>query len=224
MSSYLAIPREGHLEQVYHIFGYLKCHKKMRLLFDPAYPNINEKWFKRYDWQDFYRDAKEAIPTNMPEARGREAIISRFVDANHAGNVVNRRSQTGILICIDKAPILWYSKRQPSVESITFGVEFCSLKSAIEMIEALRYKLRMFGVPVSGPANSFCDNEAVYKNTVPDSTLRKKHHSIAYHRCREAVAAGTIRVKKQGTDLNLADVFTKVLSAYRRANLRSITP
>ena len=70
MSSHLALSREGHLEQVLHIFGYLKIHKKMRLLFDPSYPRINENWFKRYDWQDFYRDAKENIPSNMPETRG----------------------------------------------------------------------------------------------------------------------------------------------------------
>ena len=111
MSTYLAMPREGHLEQVLHIFGYLKSHKKMRILFDPAYPQINENWFKRYDWHDFYRDAKEAIPPNMPEARGRTVIISCFVDANHAGNTVNRRSQTGVLVFVNKAPILWFSKR-----------------------------------------------------------------------------------------------------------------
>ena len=220
MSTYLAMPREGHLEQVLHIFGYLKSHKKMRILFDPAYPQINENWFKRYDWHDFYRDAKEAIPPNMPEARGRTVIISCFVDANHAGNTVNRRSQTGVLIFVNKAPILWFSKRQPPVESSTFGAEFCAMKTSIEMIEALRYKLRMFGVPIDGPANIFCDNEAVYKNTVaPESTLRKKHHSIAYHRCREAVAAGTARVAKQGTDLNLSDLFTKVLTSRRREKL-----
>ena len=51
------------------------------------------------------------------------------------------------------------------------------------MVEALRYKLRMFGVPLDGAASVFCDNEAVYKNTVlPESVFRKKHHSIAYHR------------------------------------------
>ena len=72
----------------------------------------------------------------------------------------------------------------------------------------------MFGIPVEGPANIYCDNEAVTKNTqVPESTLKRKHHSIAYHRCREAVAAGTIRVAKQGTRKNLADLFTKVLTA-----------
>ena len=85
------------------------------------------------------------------------------------------------------------------------------------MIEGLRYKLRMLGVPIDGPANVYCDNEAVYKNTsMPESVLKKKHHSIAYHRCREAVAAGTMRIAKQGTEKNLADLFTKVLTAMRR--------
>ena len=85
------------------------------------------------------------------------------------------------------------------------------------MVEALRYKLRMFGVPLDGAANVFCDKKAVYKNTaIPESTLRKKHHSIAYHKCREAVVAKKIRVAKQGTLKNLADLFTRVLTADRR--------
>jgi len=121
---------------------------------------------------------------------------------------------------MNKAPIHWYSKQQASVESSTFGTEFCALKTALEMIEGMRYKLRMFGVPIDGPANVYCDNEAVYKNTVmPELVLRKKHHSIAYHWCREAVAAKTIRVAKQGTTKNLADIFTKVMTTARRTFL-----
>jgi hypothetical protein len=55
------------------------------------------------------------------------------------------------------------------------------MKSAVELIEALRYKLRMFRVPIEGPTNVFCDNEAVCKNTTrSESTLTQKHHSIAY--------------------------------------------
>jgi hypothetical protein len=42
MSSYLAAPSEGHLEQVLHIFGYLKRIPKKRLAFDPDYPEIDE--------------------------------------------------------------------------------------------------------------------------------------------------------------------------------------
>jgi len=45
------------------------------------------------------------------------------------------------------------------------------MKNAIELIEALRYKLRMFGVPIDGATNIFCDNEAVTKNcSDPTST------------------------------------------------------
>ena len=75
----------------------------------------------------------------------------------------------------------------------------------------------MFGVPIEGPTNVFCDNDAVCKNTtLPESTLKKKHHSIAYHRCREAVAAGTVRIAKEERKTNLADLFTKLLSLQAR--------
>ena len=85
------------------------------------------------------------------------------------------------MIFINKAPIHWYSKNQPSVETSTVGAEFCAVKVGVEMVEALRYELKMFGVPLNGTANVFCENKAVYKNTViTESTLRKKHHSIAY--------------------------------------------
>jgi hypothetical protein len=143
-----------------------------------------------------------------------------FVDANHAGDTETRRSQTGILLFCNKAPIIWFSKRQNSVEASTFGSEFTAMKNAVEMIESLRYKLRMFGVPVEGPTNIFCDNGAVCSNTTrPDSTLTKKHHSIAYHRSREAVAAGTVRVSKEHTSTNLADIFTKTMAAPKREEL-----
>ena len=178
---------------------------------------MQNKWFREYDWFDFYRDAKEKIPQDRSEERGLPVTISVFVDADHAGNKVDRRSQTGVLMFINRVPIHWYSKRQPSVETSTFGAEFCAMKVAVEMTEALRYKLRMFGVPIDGASSVFCDNEAVYKNTaIPESTLRKKHHSIAYHRCREAVASKIIQIAKQGTAKNLADLFTKVMTAARR--------
>ena len=71
---------------------------------------------------------------------------------------------TGILIFFNCAQIIWHSKRQNGVETSTFGSELTALKNAVEMITALRYKLRMFGVPIDGPTDMFCDIEAVYKN------------------------------------------------------------
>jgi hypothetical protein len=81
------------------------------------------------------------------------------------------------------------------------------------MIVALRYKLRMFGVPIDGPTNVFCDNNGVVKNaSIPHSTLLKKHNAINYHAVREAVAAQIILVIKEDGMTNLADLFTKVLT------------
>ena len=217
LSQYLACPREGHLEAAFHIFGYLKHHPKRKIAFDPLHPSIDNRRFKKHDWFDFYRHAKEAIPPNAPPVRGAAVSTHCFVDASFAGDVTNRRSQMGILIFVNKAPVIWFSKRTNTVESSTFGAEIVALRSAVDMIEGLRYKLRMFGVSIEGPTNVFCDNEAVTKNcSIPESMLRKKHHSINYHRNREAVAAGTIRIAYESTKTNLADVFTKILAAITR--------
>ena len=70
----------------------------------------------------------------------------------------------------------------------------------------------MFGVPVDGSTEIFCDNEAVYKNSSTlEFHLRKKHHSILYHMSREAVAIGACRMVKEDTETNLSDLFTKAL-------------
>jgi hypothetical protein len=82
-----------------------------------------------------------------------------------------------------------------------------------EMIVALHYKLRMFGVLIEGPANVFRDNCGAVKNvSILELTLMKKHNAINYHAVREAVAAGILRVGKEDGETNLADLLTKVLT------------
>ena len=222
LSQHQAMPRQGHLEAVYHIFAYLKKHENgARIVFDPKTPIIDEKAFNmNADWTDFYGDVLEELPPKMPTPLGKSVCISCFVDANHAGNVITRRSHTGVIIYVQNAPIIWFSKRQNTVESSSFGSEFVALRIAKDLLVALRYKLRMFGVRVDGPANVFCDNSGVVKNTsIPESTLMKKHNAINYHSIREAVAAKILRVGKEDGMTNLADLFTKVLTADRRRAL-----
>ena len=143
-----------------------------------------------------------------------------FVDANHVGNLVTRQTHTGILMYVQNSPILWLSQQQNTVETSTFGSEFVALRVARDLIVAMRYKLRMFGVPLEGPAQVFCDNQGVVKNTsIPESVLSKKHNTINYHAVREAAAARILQVTKEDTLMNLADLFTKVLSPDRRREL-----
>ncbi len=83
---------------------------------------------------------------------------------------------------MQNAPIIWFSKRQNTVESSSFGSEFVALWIAKELLVALQYKLRMFGVPIEGLSNVFCDNSGVVRNTsIPESRLMKKHNAINYH-------------------------------------------
>ena len=47
------------------------------------------------------------------------------------------------------------------------------------MVEALRYNIRCFGVPGDGPAELFCDNKSVVKNSsMPISVFKKRHNAI----------------------------------------------
>ena len=194
------------------MFAYLKFHDRSRIVLDPSRPRIDESRFIKQDWTEFYRDAQEPVPPNAPEPRGQSVVISCFWDANHAGDKVTRRSHTGIIIVVNRVPIIWYSKQQNTVETSTFGSEFVAARIAVELIESLRYKLRMFGVPIEGATNVYCDNDSVVNNsTKPESTLKKKHNAIAYHRVREAVAAGTIRIAWEPTHSNIASMLTKCL-------------
>ncbi|KAI2502112.1 Reverse transcriptase (RNA-dependent DNA polymerase) [Fragilaria crotonensis] len=211
MSRYLVSARQGHLEQVFHIFAYLKHHPRSTMVFDDTIPTFRGERFVKCDWSEFYPDAAEAIPENMPTPRGKDVTMSCFVDADHAGCRETRRSHSGILIFVNRAPILWFSKRQNTVEASTYGSELLAMRLSIEMIEGLRYKLRMMGVPLTEECSVFCDNSAVVTNSRPESTLKKKHAAINFHRVREAIAAGTIRVAKENTQTNLADILTKLM-------------
>ena len=192
------------------MFAYLQTHETSTMVFDDTEPDFDDCRFKDCDWSEYYPNAAEAIPKDMPKPCGRAVMCSCFVDADHAGCQVTRKSHTGVIIFVNRAPILWYSKRQNTVESSTFGSEFFAMRIAIEMIEGLRYKLRMMGVPIEGLCNVFCDNNAVVTNSKnPESILKKKHAAINYHCTREAIAAKTIQVVKEDTTTNLADLLTK---------------
>ncbi|GAX20073.1 hypothetical protein FisN_1Lu447, partial [Fistulifera solaris] len=167
LSRYLAQAREGHLDQVFHIFAYLKSHDRSTLVFDDTRPFIDDRRFIRRDWSEFYPDAAEVIPPDKPEER-------------------------------------------------------VALKIAVEMIEGLRYKLRMMGVPIEGSTSVFCDNDSVVKNTThPESPLKKKANAVAYHKVREAIAAGIIRLTKEDGETNLSDILTKLLGGPRLRDLSS---
>lgn len=223
LSTFQAAPRQGHLDAAYKIFAYLKKHQRSRMLFDSFEVVPDSNLFSEYEtWGDFYFEAEEAIPPNAPPPLGPPIRMSVFVDADHAGNLITRRSHTGILIYLNNAPVSWLSKQQTTVESSTFGSELNAMRIAVDMVQALRYKLRMMGLNVTIPADVYGDNNSVCTSvSTPESTLQKKHNAVCYHRVREAIAMKMIRVCWIDGKYNLADLFTKPLTADRRSALLS---
>ena len=212
LAKFMASPREGHLVALLTVFAYIKKHMTSKIVVDCEKRDWSDIEWSSGDWSEFYPDAKEELPPNMPKPYGKSVQINLFVDVAHATCLVSRRSTTGIVIFINGTPVKWYSKRQNTIESSTFGSEFVALKIATEMNDSLRYKLRMFGIPIDRPTNAFCDNASVVKNvTRPESTLKKRHNAIDYHKVRESVAGKAIRIKHELGSSNLSDLLTKFL-------------
>ena len=150
LSQHLCSPRDGYLDPVCRVFGYLQKNLGKTLggkAQDPMYEPTDENIFDvvgryLYEWKYFYPDDLEMVPRHIPQALDNYFFIKYYVDSNHARDMANRRLHYGIIIYFNNAPILCYSKRQNIVEASSFGLDFVSLMVATDIVEALRYILR----------------------------------------------------------------------------------
>ena len=203
------------MQQVFQTFAYLKKYHNTELVYDPSDPVVDMLQFQRRDWtaSEFgHIEGWEELPPNMPEPWGVGFTMRAKVDADHAADTMTRRSRTGFLVFLNSALVHWWSKKQTSVESSSFGSEFIAMKQCCKYLRGLRYKLRMLGIPCDEPSLVYGDNQSVLTNTtIPDSTLKKKSQSIAYHFVREGSARDEWRMTYVNTHENEVDLLTKPL-------------
>ena len=195
------------------VFEYLKRQPKGMIICDTSYPDHSKYVIaKNQNWNDYYPEAKEELPSDMPTALGKPVRITCYVNADHAHCKLTRRSVTGILLFINNMPLRWYSKKQSTVKTSTYGSELVAARIAVDLILEIRYGLRMLGIPLEGPAKLLGDNKSVVLNTTfSSSQLKKKHNAVNYHRVREACAANIITFSHIDSGDNLADILTKSL-------------
>jgi hypothetical protein len=142
-----------------------------------------------------------------------------FVDSNHAGEQLTRRSRTGFVIYLSMAPIVWFSKRHQTVESSVFGAEFVAINYGIETCRGLHYKLRMMSMALSGPTFLYGDSISVVHNTQrPESVLKKKSNSIYYHEVRGSAAMGDSIIGHVLSVDNPAHICTKLVPGGQKRN------
>ena len=83
------------------------------------------------------------------------------------------------------------------------------MKQATEYIRGQRYKLRMMGTEVMRPCFIYENNQSVLGNaSIPDSKLKKKSNSIAFHFVREGCARDEWRTTYINTDSNRSNLLT----------------
>ena len=103
-----------------------------------------------------------------------------FMDLVHAGDITSRTSQTGILLYCNYYPIVWYSKLRNTVKRWTFDAELFDLRINSELITLIRYKVRIFGIPLEG-VDFFCDDGYLYKSSsFTEPQLKRKHQYIFF--------------------------------------------
>ena len=197
------------------VFGYLKKWPKGTIIIDPKYPDHAQFDVADYDnWKEFYPDVEEMVPKDdeRPKPKGPKVRITVYKDADHAHDLVTRRSVTGVLLFLNNTPVRWISKRQKTVETSTYGSELVAAKIATELVLEYRYALRMMGSEPDGPALMLGDNNSVVMNcTMPSSVLKKKHAACSYHRVREAIAGGILKFAHIPSSMNYSDILTKPL-------------
>ena len=120
------------------------------------------------------------------------------------------KTLTGCLHFVNKTPVDWYSKKQATVETATYGSGFVAAKTATEQIIYIRQTLRYLGAPIGSKSSLFGDNRCVITSTtLAHSTLTKCHNILAFHRVREAIAAKIIAFYWIQFAYNLSDMLSK---------------
>jgi hypothetical protein len=127
----------------------------------------------------------------MPDLRGKEAEIWLYVDSDHAGDLLVRRSRTGFFVFLNSAPLICgFLEAATDRGDFAVGAEFVAMKNGIECARGLRHKLRMMSIPIDGPAFvDYGDNMSeIHKTQRPEFMLKKKSNYVCYHCCREPLA------------------------------------
>ena len=106
------------------------------MVLDPSEPDIDMNSFRLQYWRySIYsfpdEEIREALPPNMSQSIVNGFPICCFLDADHAGESLMRRLRTGFIFMPNNAPIYWYSKKQTTVETSTFGIEFMAKKQSV---------------------------------------------------------------------------------------------
>nr|GEW12898.1 copia protein [Tanacetum cinerariifolium] len=152
--------------------------------------------------------------------------LTGFSDADYAGCKDSFKSTSGGAQFLGEKLVSWSSKKQDCTALSTAKAEYVPLSACCAQVLWMRTQLTDYGfhfdeIPI------YCDSKSSC-NSVQHS--RTKHIAVCYHFIKEHVEKGTIELYFVKTNYQLADIFTKALSAdrfnylVRCLGMRSLSP
>jgi hypothetical protein len=136
LSSFRAQPRQGHLDRIQRIYGFLCRFRNFKLRFcvdEPDYSGILK--MQEYDWEhSVYGNPAKDIPTDAPLPLGKRIVLTHYFDANLMHDVLSGKAVIGVVHFYNKTPVDWYCKMQSTAETATYGSEFLSCQNCFEQI------------------------------------------------------------------------------------------
>ena len=122
MSRFRLAPKIGHLERMKRFYRYLVKTKLFAIRYRTKEPDYSHLPKQEYEWtRTAYGNVKEEIPKDIPKPLGKRGITTTFLDANLLHDIVTGKSVTAILHFVNTTPTDWFSKRQATVETVTYG-------------------------------------------------------------------------------------------------------
>ena len=142
--------------------------------------------------------------------------LSAYSVFDWAGDPVDRRSLTGMVLFFGNSPISQSAKKQGTVSRSSTEAEYHALASTTAELYWTRMLLQDFGLFLPHPPFLQCDNvSALAIATNPVFHARTKHIEVDYHFVREKVLRRDVMLKFISTHDQLADLFTKSLPSPR---------
>ena len=150
VSGFRVAPREGHIDHLRRICGYLCKMKHGYLGVRTGEPNYTDMETTTYNWtRTVYVDVKEVLPLDAPKPLGKPVVLTSHVDANLLHDMTTGRSVMAVLHWVNQTPIEWFSKKQTMGEMATYGPELVAAKLAVQQsmgIDKLLLICASFGV------------------------------------------------------------------------------
>ena len=127
-------------------------------------------------------------------------------------DVLSGKAVTGIVVLYNKTPVDWYCKKQSTSETATYGSEFLSGRTNMEMAIDHRLYMMYLGARVNEQDYIWGDNNSMIKSSkVPDAKLHKRHNILSLHFIRSIITRGFINLQHFKSEYSLADILTKYL-------------